>query len=84
MLEDGLVEDGQQWSLSGKVFWAESTKLLVIRDRWIVYRNLILSRYPHCVKLTGKSGRGKTVPAILNILHPAGGQEAHTVRGAHD
>lgn len=61
MLEDGLVEDGQQWSLSSSAFWAESTKMLVIRDRWVAYRNLMLSRYPHCVKLTGKSGRGKTV-----------------------
>ena len=61
MLEDSLVVDGQQWSLSSTVYWAESTKLLVIREWWITYRNLILSDYPHCAKLTGKSGRGKSV-----------------------
>jgi hypothetical protein len=61
MLEDCLVVDGNRWSLSSSVFWTESTTQLIVREQWITYRDLILSSYPHCVKLTGKSGRGKSV-----------------------
>ena len=58
-----LVVDGNRWSLTGyKGFWSGSTKQLIIRDIWNTYRDLIIgSSYPHCVKLSGKSGRGKSV-----------------------
>ena len=70
MLEDSLVVNTNRWSLlSSKVFWAESTKALIIRDLWVTYRDLILSNYPCCVKLTGKSGRGKSVFLRYLIFH---------------
>lgn len=70
MLEDSLVVDTIRWSLlSSKVFWAESTKVLIIRDLWVTYRDVILNNYPCCVKLTGKSGRGKSVFLRYLIFH---------------
>ena len=61
MLEDSLVVDVNRWSLSSSASWTESTKSLIIRELWVTYRDLILSGYPHCVKLIGKAGRGKSV-----------------------
>ncbi len=62
MMEDGLVIDGNRWSLSNSsVSWTESTNTLIIRELRVTYRDVILNRYPHCVKLIGKSGRGRSV-----------------------
>lgn len=62
IMKDGsLLKGVNQWILSSSVYWAEATTLLVIRERWIEYRDMILSSYPCCVKLAGKSGRGKSV-----------------------
>lgn len=61
MVNDSLVVEANRWSLNGTVFWAESTNLLIIRELWVRYRDLILSGYPHCVNMSGKSGRGKSV-----------------------
>lgn len=61
MVEDSLVVEANRWSLNSTVVWAESTNLLIIRELWVTYRDLILSGYPHCVKLIGKSGRGKSI-----------------------
>lgn len=70
MLEDSLVVETNRWRLtSSKVFWAESTKVLIIRHKWATYRDLILRDNPRCVKLTGKSGRGKSVFLRYLIFH---------------
>ena len=63
-MKDGFVEkEDSQWILTGSVFWAEATTRLVIRQRWIEYRDRILrnSSKSRVVLLTGKSGRGKSV-----------------------
>ena len=60
ILQKALVIEPIQWSLPENVFWTDSNKL-IIRDIWITYRDMISSSFPYFVKLTGKSGRGKSV-----------------------
>lgn len=68
MINNHLYEEDSHWGLSS-AFWAESTKILYIRPIWVKYRDVILDNYPHCAKLSGKSGRGKTVFLLYLLFY---------------